>query len=127
MLRDKTHNSLITSQIIDSKASRQKAFKREHFNLISLFNSLKSILGYRLQLTLKLEGLFAEYFSKQGTLRLLEDRFMEEIDNFRVTSYREEKLDYQLSWRRIKPVKKEMVTEMISQESITLGVEIISA
>jgi len=76
---------------------------------------------------LKLEGLFAEYFSKQGTLRLLEDRFMEEIDNFRVTSYREEKLDYQFSWRRIKPVKKEMVTEMISQESITLGVEIISA
>jgi len=52
---------------------------------------------------------------------------MEEIDNFRVTSYREEKLDYQFSWRRIKPVKKEMVTEMISQESITLGVEIISA
>jgi hypothetical protein len=53
---------------------------------------------------------------------------MEEINNFRdrATSYREEKLDYQFSWRCMKPVRKEIVEETLMREHLTLQTEVVS-
>lgn len=73
--------------------------------------------------------MLVDYLQKGGSLGQLENWLNEEIGSLRnrtVDFVEISNLEYQFNWRKVKPVLKMPITEMILQESISLGVEVIS-